>query len=148
MTYKTIAMFANDAMACFDRMVPGVSSLIARKFGVAASIMKCRNETIKVLKRNVRTGCGDSKDIYDEEEADNVINGEVQGKVDVESLWCLTLHTIMEAHTSLHTPITMTGETDKIKVQKMMPLWMIRMDMWRWKKGEKQWKRQQSVHYN
>ena len=41
MMYKTIAMFVNDAMTCFDRMVPGVSSLIARKFGVAASIMKC-----------------------------------------------------------------------------------------------------------
>ena len=25
MTYKTIAMFANDAMACFDRMVLGLS---------------------------------------------------------------------------------------------------------------------------
>ena len=57
MTYKTIAMFANDATACFNKMVTGVSSLISRKFGVAASIMKCRNKTIKVLKRNVRTGC-------------------------------------------------------------------------------------------
>ena len=44
-------------------MMPGVSSLIARKFGVAASIIKFRNETIKVLKRNVRTGCGDYKEI-------------------------------------------------------------------------------------
>ena len=38
-TYKTIAMFANDATACFYRMVPGVLSLVARKFGVDASIM-------------------------------------------------------------------------------------------------------------
>ena len=43
MIHKTIAMVANDATACFDRMVPGVSLLIERKFGVAASIMKCRN---------------------------------------------------------------------------------------------------------
>ena len=61
LTYKTLAMFANNATACFDRMVPGVSSLIARKFGVAPSIMKCRNDIIKNLKRNVRTGCGDSE---------------------------------------------------------------------------------------
>ena len=61
-TYKTIAMFANDATACFDRMVPGVSSLIARKFGVSSAIMQCRNETINSLERNVRTGCGDSTD--------------------------------------------------------------------------------------
>ena len=26
LTYKTVAMFSNDATACFDRMVPGVSS--------------------------------------------------------------------------------------------------------------------------
>ena len=34
MTYKTVAIFANDATTCFDRMVLGVSSLIARKFRV------------------------------------------------------------------------------------------------------------------
>ena len=62
LTYKTVAMFANDATACFDRMVPGVSSLVARKFGVAPSIMKCRNDIIKNLKQNVRTGCGDSEE--------------------------------------------------------------------------------------
>ena len=60
-------MIANDAKACFDRMVPGVSSLIARKFGVAASLMKCRIKTIKVLKINARTGCGDLEEIYEEE---------------------------------------------------------------------------------
>ncbi|MFN9954308.1 MAG: hypothetical protein ACK55I_14530, partial [bacterium] len=71
MTYKTIEMFANDATTCFDRMVPVVSSLIARKFGVAASIMKCRNVIIKKLKRNVRTDCGDSEITYEEEDADD-----------------------------------------------------------------------------
>ena len=67
-------MFAKDAMACFDRMVTGVSSLMARKFGVAASIMKCRNGIIKKLKQNVRTGCGDSEVTYEEHEADDVMN--------------------------------------------------------------------------
>ena len=86
MKYKTIAMFANDATACFDRVVPGVSSLIARKFGVAYLIMKCRNERIKVLKWNARTGCGDSEEMYEEEEEDEVLNGEVQGKGDDASL--------------------------------------------------------------
>ena len=42
-------MFAKNATACFDRMVPGVSLLIARKFGVASSIMECQNETIKAF---------------------------------------------------------------------------------------------------
>ncbi|KAL7531035.1 hypothetical protein ACHAXR_003811 [Thalassiosira sp. AJA248-18] len=32
--YVTMALFANDAVACFDRMVPNISTLIARKYGV------------------------------------------------------------------------------------------------------------------
>ena len=66
------AMFAKYATACFDRMVLGVSLQILRKFVVTALIMKCRNETIKVLKRNVRKGCGDSEEMYEEEEEDEV----------------------------------------------------------------------------
>ena len=49
---------------------------------------------------------------------DDVINGEVQGKGDVASLWFLTFHTILEVHTLLNTPINMTGATYKVKVQK------------------------------
>ena len=76
--------------------------------------------------------------MYEEEEEDEVINGEVPGKGDVVSLWFLTSHTILEVHTSLHTPITMTGATDKVKVQKiMMPLWMIWTDMLRRTNGWK-----------
>ena len=99
-------------------MVPGVSSLLARKFGLAPSIMKCRNDIIKNLKRNVRTGCGDSKVTYEEHEEDDVMNGEVQGKGDVASLWCLMYHAILEAHTTLHKPITMMGATNNVVVQK------------------------------
>ena len=71
-----------------------------------------------MLKRNLRTGCKDLEEIYEEEEEDEVINGKLQKKGDVLSLWCLTLHTILEAHTSLHTPITMSGSMDKVKVKK------------------------------
>jgi hypothetical protein len=53
-TYKTMAMFANDATACFNRIIFGVSSIISWKFGVTASIMECRNETLKALDRGNR----------------------------------------------------------------------------------------------
>ena len=55
---------------------------------------------------------------YEEDDADDVMNGEVQGKGDVASLWCLMSHTILEAHTDLHKPITMMGATNKVVVQK------------------------------
>ena len=111
-------MFANDAMACFDRMVPGISSLIAWKFGMTETVMWCRNETIKKLKRNIRTGCGDSEEYYDDHGGDDPMNGEVQGKEDVASLWCLMSHTILTAHSALHTPIEMMGATKGCKVEK------------------------------
>ena len=40
--YVTIAMFANDATACIDRMVPNISSLVARKHRVTP---KCHEGT-------------------------------------------------------------------------------------------------------
>ena len=70
-TYKTIVMFANDATACFDRMVPGVSLLIARTFGVSSSIMECRNATLASLECNIRTGYGDSQETYMENDGDD-----------------------------------------------------------------------------
>ena len=103
--YKTIAMFANDATACFDRMVPGVSLLIARKFGVLPAIMQCRNKTKASLDHNIRTGCGDSTETYIENERDDPMCGEVQGKGDVAGLWCLMSHTILTAHRAIHAPI-------------------------------------------
>ena len=78
-TYKTAAMLTNDATTCFDRMVPGVSSLIARKFGVSSSIMECRNAMLAALEHNIRTGCGDSHETYQEKNGDDQLYGEVQG---------------------------------------------------------------------
>ena len=126
-------MFANDATACFDKMVPGVSSLIARKFVVSSAIMQCRNETIASLERNIQTGCGDSKETYIDNEADDPMCGEVQGKGDVASLWCLMSHTILMAHRAIHTPIRMHGISPGIiSMKKMMHLWMTRMNMRMW----------------
>ena len=116
--YETIAMFANDATACFDGMVPGVSSLIARKFGVSAPIMECRNETLKDLEHNICTRCGDSEETYKEGEDDDSLCGEVQGKGDVASLWCLMSHTILNAHTSLHSPVKMHGVKNEMILMK------------------------------
>ena len=86
-------------------MGPGILSLIARKFGMAETVMRCRNETISKLKRNIRTGCGDSEEYYDEQDGDDPMNGDVQRKGDMSSLWCHMSHTILKAHSALHTPI-------------------------------------------
>ena len=73
-------------------MVPGISSLKAKKIGLASNIMEFRNVLIKKLKQKIRTGCGYSEESYQHDVKDAKINGEVKVKGDVASLWCLTLH--------------------------------------------------------
>ena len=62
--YVTIAMFANDATACYDRMVPNISTLVARKHGVAPNVMKARNIMIEGMEHHVKTKHGVSKITY------------------------------------------------------------------------------------
>jgi hypothetical protein len=60
----TIAMFAADLTACFDRMFPSISNLIAGKFNLDKNVMLARGRTIYSLKRAVRTGHGVSTTTY------------------------------------------------------------------------------------
>ena len=41
--YVNIALFTNNAVACFDRIVPSISTLVAHKYSVAPSILQARN---------------------------------------------------------------------------------------------------------
>ena len=119
LTHNTLAIFANDATACFDRMVPGISSLIARKYGVSPTIMQSRNQTIHQMRHNVRTGCGESEETYANCSQDtHPMSGEVQGKGDVPSLWCLLSHTLLTAHNELHDPIILKDATGTILSKK------------------------------
>jgi hypothetical protein len=54
----TVAMFAADLTACFDRMFPPISNILAGKFGVDINVLKARGETIDALERSVRTVMG------------------------------------------------------------------------------------------
>lgn len=47
--FVTIALFANDAVACFDRMVPNISTLVAMKYGISENIMISRNMAMKKM---------------------------------------------------------------------------------------------------
>ena len=62
--YVTIAMFANNVTACFDRMVPDISTLVARKHVVAPNVMKARNTMIEGMENHVKIKCGVSKISY------------------------------------------------------------------------------------
>ena len=112
--YVTLVFFANDATACFDRMVPDISSIIARKYGVSKNIMRCRNEVLRLLKRGVRTLHGDSKQTYSQMALDLAILGEYQGKADAAPIWSVESHTFLKTHRMLAEGAFMPHVIDKV----------------------------------
>ncbi|KAL7529017.1 hypothetical protein ACHAXR_002748, partial [Thalassiosira sp. AJA248-18] len=116
--YVTMALFANDAVACFDRMVPNISTLIARKYGVKQNVMRSRNATMERMQHTIRTGHGESTETYQQNESDVALAGETQGKGDVASLWSLLSQTILRTHQCLHEPLTLPHVTGSPKITK------------------------------
>ena len=80
--------------------------------------MECRNGVIEKLRRNVRTGCGELEVSYENSFQDDPLNGEVKGKGDVASLWCLMSHTILNAHEKSKPFIKIPGSTKERNVKK------------------------------
>ena len=97
----TIALFANDQTACFDRMWPDLSNVVAQAYGAEKEPLQCRSKTIHALKRHIKTGHGVSKTPYCNMSGDAQIQGEVQGKGDVPGLWAMTSSTLLRAHQQL-----------------------------------------------
>ena len=60
---------------------------------------------MRQMKRHVRTGAGTSDDVYQENEGDTPLEGEIQGKGDVMGLWALTSDAILSVHRKLRPPI-------------------------------------------
>ncbi|KAL7544844.1 hypothetical protein ACHAWF_009231 [Thalassiosira exigua] len=100
--YVTIALFANDATACFDRMVPDITSLIARRQGMCKSVVKARNTIMAGMEHSIRTKHGDSDLTYCQEPGNVQLDGEGQGKSDVASVWSVLSQTLLKAHQELH----------------------------------------------
>ena len=80
--YITITLLANDMTACFDRMVPDISSIIARKYGMAKNLLRCQNKTIERMQHHIRTSHGDSVKYYENTPGDPPKAGEIQGTND------------------------------------------------------------------
>ncbi|KAL7537591.1 hypothetical protein ACHAWF_005825 [Thalassiosira exigua] len=100
--YVTITLFVNDAAACFDRMVPDITSLIARRHGMCKSVVEARNEIMKDMEHAVQTKHGDSDLTYCQEPGDVQLDGEGQWKGNVASAWSVLSQTLLKANQELH----------------------------------------------
>ena len=116
--YVTIALFANDATACFDRMVPAISTLIARKHGATPTLMKSRNIMIEGMEHQVKTKHGISAESYKQNSDDDRLAGEIQGKADPACLWSVESQTILKAHQKLHKGISLPNADGTRRIEK------------------------------
>ena len=101
----TIGLFANDQTACFDRMHPSNTNVVLGSYGVEASALKCRAQTVFRMKRRVKTGLGISTDTYSNGENEPLIAGEIQGKADTGCSWTVTSSALLTAIDSLQPSI-------------------------------------------
>jgi hypothetical protein len=97
----TIAMFAADLTACFDRMYPALGSLVSGKFGMDVNILRCKGMVMEGMERSVRTGYGVSVATYGNRPGEPPMAGEGQGKGDVAIVYVLQSSTLFDAHATL-----------------------------------------------
>ncbi len=111
----TIALFANDQTACFDRMWPELTNVIAGVSGCDANVLKCRSKVMNGMNRHIKTAYGISAGSYTNPIEEPKLKGEIQGKGDVASLWAMTSSTLLTAHQTLyqgiHLPSVVSTET-------------------------------------
>jgi hypothetical protein len=136
--YVTLVFFANDATACFNRMVPDISTVITRKYGVEKNVMLCRNKVLEQLKQGVRTLHGDSEKTYQREFYELPMNGEYQGKADAASIWSIESHTFLRTHQQLTTGAFMPHVIDQtLAIRKNNDAYVDDDDMTKTKRGSK-----------
>jgi hypothetical protein len=115
----TIAMFAADLTACFDRMFPGLSNVTAAKYGMEEKALKARGDTIYALKRAVRTGHGVSTTTYGNFDPEQPpLAGEYQGKGDVAILYAILSSIVLNAHATMYDGITLPSPTSELEISK------------------------------
>ena len=116
--YVTIVFFANDVVACFNRMVSNMSTLVAHKYGVASLILQARNLVTKNTEHRIKTHHGVSKSTYKQEPIDVTLAGEMQGKADPACLWSLESQILLSTNNTLYEDISLPNDIVKSKITK------------------------------
>jgi hypothetical protein len=98
----TIAMFAADLTACFDRVYPALSNVVCGKFGMDINVLRCKGLTMEKMEHSVRTGHGVSEKTYGNRPGQPKKAGEGQGKGDVAITYALQSSTLLDAHAKLY----------------------------------------------
>ena len=110
---STIGEIIYDKKACYDRMIPALSNLHARKQNVAKELVTARAMVVERMKRHVKTGLGVSESYYKNEPGEPTMGGEIQGKADNPCLYGAQSSALLEAHLTIAPGLTLTSCTGK-----------------------------------
>eukprot|EP00957_Ditylum_brightwellii_P065326 4954600-Ditylum_brightwellii.AAC.1 len=90
------AILNNDASACYDQMIPEVSSVHLQSLGLPDNAIKCSILINKNMNRSIKTTAGVTKDTY-QHTAEYPLQGERQGKASSPSNWLFQSSTLLNA---------------------------------------------------
>ena len=110
--YVMMTLFANDTTTCFDRMVPNIFTLVARKYGMEPDVMIARNLYMADMEHSVCTKYGNSSVMYQDESGDVKMAGKTQGTCSIGCLWSIKAHTFLRTHQEIHEGIDLPYAND------------------------------------
>eukprot|EP00957_Ditylum_brightwellii_P100988 7697163-Ditylum_brightwellii.AAC.2 len=98
---KLLVNFNNDAVSCYDRIIPNLANFIGRKKGLHVIITFVHATTLAEAKFKLKTALGVSKDYYQHCEA-SPIYGTGQGSTNLPTIWLTISSTLFDIHEELN----------------------------------------------
>jgi hypothetical protein len=98
---STVACTYFDQSACYDRMLPELSTILCQRMGMSKNLLKARSRVMHAMRRRVQTGIGISNGTYGNEPGEPVLCGEIQGKGDNPSLYNAQSSTMLNTHAQI-----------------------------------------------
>ena len=99
-------------------MVPDISTIVARKFGIAPSIMKARNVVMEAMEHHVKTQHGISSTGYKQTSGEPEMAGKTQGKADPACLWNVESQTLLQTHQQTHDRVRLKNADGTRQIRK------------------------------
>ena len=113
-----MARFVNDATACFDQIIPNISTLVARKYGMEPNVMITYNLVIADMEHSLHTKHGNFSYTYRDKISDIKMAGKTQDTGSTCCLWSIKSHMILRAHQELHKVINLPHVNGTRRIKK------------------------------
>jgi len=94
---RTLITFDNDAMSCYDRIIPSFASVINRKYGMPTKVTRLHGTMLQQAQYRLRTANGVSDISYSHTES-QPIYGSGQGSGNSPVLWLLISATLFDVY--------------------------------------------------